>query len=92
MSDFEAHLQALREKFRSTIPQRIDKVVQALKAGDRERAIRSSHQLKGTASSYAIPSLASIMEEIERTLRESEGPIPAPESARFIEMATSWSE
>ena len=58
-------MQALAAEFAAVLPERIDEIVDALAAADRDGLRRCAHRLKGAAGGYGYPTISTAARELE---------------------------
>lgn len=89
-SDAEAPLAPLRsdyandpdmadlvEAFVTELPQRVDEVAGAFRAGNADALKRISHQIKGSAGGYGFPTVGDAAARVEAVLRDAADPTAA---------------
>jgi diguanylate cyclase (GGDEF)-like protein/PAS domain S-box-containing protein len=64
----DPEMQALAEEFATVLPERIDEIVEALAASDREGLKRCAHRLKGAAGGYGYPTISTAARDLEEAV------------------------
>jgi diguanylate cyclase (GGDEF)-like protein/PAS domain S-box-containing protein len=64
----DPEMQALAEEFAIVLPERIDEIVEALAASDREGLKRCAHRLKGAAGGYGYPTISAAARDLEEAV------------------------
>lgn len=70
MSDFEAHLAALRGRFRARLAEEREQLRVALESDDRETLARVAHRLAGSAGTFGAPEISDAAARVEQCLDE----------------------
>ena len=68
MNDAEARMAALRQRFVASAAEQASALRAALRADDRERAIRIAHHLAGASGIFGQPALGELASRLEQAI------------------------
>ena len=71
-AELDQVLDELREAYRERLPDRLEALAAALRAGERQKGLRLAHSLRGTVGSYGFAELADVIGQVELELERGD--------------------